>query len=173
MPWLYKSWLIYFYLKRINILVSIMLQYLFWFWLLRSECAEMNSNWTVSETRHSNFPSKKEYSWESWVDSQHTVMEKRVIALILVCATTNAGVHETYITNLVFKNREPKAILNHQILMVSHELGSQPENMAKTDLIFFKEEIGFLEVYFNPLITSCTSFLHIPLLGSWGSRNLF
>lgn len=85
-------------------------------------------------------------------------MEKRVITLILVCATTNAGVHMTYVTNPVFKEREPKAILNYQILMVSHELWSQAENMAKTDLIFFKEEIEFLEVYFNPLITVfCTS----------------
>lgn len=49
-------------------------------------------------------------------------MEKRVITLILVCATTNAGVHMTYVTNLVFKMREPKVILNHQTLMVSHEL---------------------------------------------------
>lgn len=49
-------------------------------------------------------------------------MEKRVITLILVCATTNVGVHMTYVTNLVFKEGEPKAILNHQILMVSHEL---------------------------------------------------
>ena len=29
-------------------------------------------------------------------------MEKRVITLNLVCATTNAGVHMTLITNLVF-----------------------------------------------------------------------
>lgn len=35
-------------------------------------------------------------------------MEKRVISLILMHATTNAGVHVTYVTNLVFKEREPK-----------------------------------------------------------------
>lgn len=63
-------------------------------------------------------------------------MEKRVIILILVCATTNVGVHTTYVTNLVFKEGEPKAILNHQKLMASHELRIQAENMAKTDLIF-------------------------------------
>lgn len=96
-------------------------------------------------------------------------MEKRIITLILECATTNVGVCMTYVTNPVFKKRA-KAILNHQILMVSHELWSQAENMARADLIFFKEEIGFLEVYFNPLITV---FLHIPLHGSWGSWNLF
>lgn len=48
-------------------------------------------------------------------------MEKRIITLILECATTNVGVCMTYVTNPAFKKRA-KAILNHQILMVSHEL---------------------------------------------------
>lgn len=52
---------------------------------------------------------------------QHKVMEKRIITLILECATTNVGVCMTYVTNPAFKKRA-KAILNHQILMVSHEL---------------------------------------------------
>lgn len=35
-------------------------------------------------------------------------MEKRVITVILVCATTNAGVHMTHITNLAFKGESQK-----------------------------------------------------------------